>query len=132
MIVNNTIINNGVDTSDATATEENIDYGYTAYVNGEKIVGSSLKVDTSADTVTEDVLLEGYTAHDSSGNPIVGYYIPPSLLDARVDASSSYVTNLTVDVRNMNDRLMNITLTFDVESEGFHISNCMIDLTVLI
>lgn len=89
-------------TTDATATADKIEQGYTAYVNGQKIVGTSTgggggavvvteetlptggvakhitAVDISNDTVDADHLAQGYTAHDSQGNALVGTMTAPS------------------------------------------------------
>ena len=49
--LNGTIYTLGLDTSDATATREEIINGKTAYVNGEKITGNIPTVELSEDTV---------------------------------------------------------------------------------
>ena len=52
-----------VDTSDATASPEDIAAGKTVYVNGEKVTGTSTAVDTMDATASGSRILKGYTAY---------------------------------------------------------------------
>lgn len=65
----------GVDTSDATAAAINIESGYSAYVNGEKVEGSLTLADMVPDmekpaSATE--ILEGYQAVGADGSVVTG------------------------------------------------------------
>lgn len=64
----------GADTQDATATQNDILLGKTAYAKGVKIYGTHVDLDTSDATATSDDILLGKTAY-VNGNKVYGTYV---------------------------------------------------------
>ena len=142
----NAVYHSFVDSSDATATADKIIAGYSAYVNGEKVVGTApsgggsaisvvdttdaaggtirtiTAVDLSSDTVTAAHLENGYTAHDSYGNAIVGQMSPGGTINLETKSvtytpSTSQQTD-TVTYGSGYDGLDEVNVTINAMPSG--------------
>lgn len=103
-------IEGGTDTSDATATEEDIMFGKTAYAQGYKRYGTHIDLDTSDATATGNDIKLGKSAY-ANGEKIYGY-------SSEVDTSDATAT--PYDILNGKVAYVNgerIVGTLDVSGE---------------